>query len=236
MSESKENNPGRMSALHLAALRGDVNHVRQLLDEGANPHALNSDKQPPLFNTLERAGIESPEKIAAREQAFRLLWNATDADTRISQDAEGNTVLQLMAVYGFDKLVPEVLQQAPELASRYMKTTGEYPIHTAILNNQLDVAEALFDIDTATAGYKTFKLQSPLHYAAHYGSEAMVLLCCEHHRQHARDIDEHDRAGKTALAYAKQRNHTGIADYLIDQGADETRVNSRTESSSRSTF
>ena len=222
MNEPTKNNPGRMSELHLAAVDGDLDRVKEFIEQDADAaNALNIDNQPPLFSILYRGGLESPEKIAAREEAFNLLWDATSPAIRTSQDKQGNTVLQLMAVYGFDELASKVLKEAPGLASRYMKTSGEYPIHTAILNGRLGVAEVLFNADAETANRKTFKLCTPLHYAARYGSQAMVELCCEHQKN---NLNALNREGKTPLALA---NSTEIQDYLITQGADETLVDLR---------
>ena len=223
MNEHIENNPGCMSALHLAAVDGDLAQVKQLLKNGANPNALNTDEQPPLFSALERTGTENPEQIAAREEIFKLLWEATNAGTRLSQDKEGNTALQLMIVSGFDQLVRDILKHAPDLVSCCMRTTGEAPIHTAILNNRLNIAKILFSFDPETANYKTSDLQSPLHYAVRYASKAMVKLCCEHQKG---KINEKDRAGKTALTWATENNRTEIQDYLIDQGADINLISS----------
>ena len=224
MNESIENNPGGMSPLHLAAAHGDLARVEQLLLAGANPHALNIDGQPPLFNTLENPDPDS-NSTAVRETIFRILWEATTSEVRTSQDNKGHNVLQFMAVYGFDKLVREVLEQEPTLASCYMKTTREYPIHTAIVNNQLDVAKALFNTDPETPTRATFKNQLPIHYAARHSSLDMAKLCYEHHKD---DIDKTDNHGKTALAWAMESKRSEIQDYLIQQGSDKNLVNSRT--------
>ena len=223
-SQATEKNPGGMTALHLAAAYGDQEKVGQLLQEGTNPNQLNTEGQPPLFNVLELSMADGPEVIPQRDVLFRTLWHATAPETRLTQDKEGNTVLQLMAVHGFDALTREILEQAPQLASRYMNTTREYPIHTAILNGQLKVMEALFDLDPETPTYKTFKNQSALHYAARYGSLQMITLCCTHR---AGDIDEKDNAGKTPLTWAKEENSDDVYDYLIEQGANSDLIDSR---------
>jgi uncharacterized protein len=231
MNEPTEKNPGRMSALHLAAVDGDIDQVKNLLGQDPDAaNALNINNQSPLFSILNRGGLEPPEQIKAREEAFNLLWDATDPKIRKSQDKQGNTVLQHMAVYGFDELAGEVLKKAPGLASRAMKTSGEYPIHTAILNGRLKVAEVLFNADAETPNRETFKLCTPLHYAARYGSQAMVELCCEHQKN---NLDAHDREGKTPLAWAIEANRTDIKDYLIEQGADEALVDLSSETKSK---
>lgn len=231
MHKPTEHNPGRMSNLHLAAVDGDLEQVKTLLAEyPESANALNINNQPPLFSVLTRGGLESAANIAIREEIFDVLWHATTPAIRKSQDKYGNTVLQLMAVYNFDQLADKILKQAPDLASRPMRTTGEYPIHTAILNNSLNVAKVLFDADPETAHRKTLTLCSPLHYAARYGSKDMVELCCKHQKN---TIDVVDREGKTPLAWAIEANRSDIKDFLIAQGADETLLHLNTSTMKR---
>jgi len=226
MTQSKqtERNPGGMTALHLAAAYADLIKVTELLKAGANPNQLNDGGQPPLFNALELSMAEGPDVIPKRTAIFKTLWEATSPEVRLIQAKEGITIVQLMAIHGFADLTREILKTDPQLAKLTMHHTAEYPIHTAILNGHLDVAEALFDLDPNTGTYKNTRQQSALHYAARYGSEAMVSVCCEHR---AGDIDEKDSQGKTPLTWAKEENNDNVQNYLIAQGANEDLVDSR---------
>jgi len=227
MSEAKntEDNPGNMTALHLAAVEACLAKVEQLLQDHADPYALNIDGQPPLFSTLECAISDTPEVKAKRAEVFKLLWENTP-DKRLSQDKEGNTVLHLMAVYGFDNLIRDTIKKAPQLTvlPTYYNNKA-YPIHTAILNNRLDAAKAFFELDPETPTYRDEKNQSPLHYAVRYASKTMVELCCKYQKN---NLDEPDRDGKTALAWAIETDRPEIQAYLIAQGADEDTANSST--------
>jgi uncharacterized protein len=227
MSDSKntEHNPGNMTPLHLAAVRAKLAKVQQLISDGADPHALNIDGQPPLFNALECAISDTPEIKATRAEAFNLLWDNT-TEKRLSQDKQGNTVLHLMAVYGFEHLIRDYIEEVRQLAdvpTYYNDRT--YPIHKAILNRRFDAAKALFELDPKTPHYRDKNNQSPLHYAVRYGPKDMVELCCEHQKN---NLDERDRNGKTALAWAIEGGRTEVKEYLIQQGADEDAANSRT--------
>jgi len=230
MSESKtsEINPAGMTSLHLAAIRGDETKVQQLLAAGANPNQLNHAGEPPLFNVLRLSITAGPEVIPGREKIFNQLWEATAPEIRMCHDKQGSTVLHLMAANGFDGLTREVLGKEPRLASRPKPyNSREYPIHTAIIHGDLNVAEALFDTDAATSTYMNVKEQLPLHLAAQSSSKEMLELCCA---KYTGDIDQVDREGRTALALLRGRanlTESEQADFemcLISKGAQEDNI------------
>ncbi len=134
-----------------------------------------------------------------------------------AQNQEGQTLLHAMVVYGFENLILDILQDMPELALKHAKKNREYPIHTAVSNHQLDVVKLLLEV-SGVARLKNDMNQTALHYAARFGSQDMVQLCCKHR---AGNIDEKDRAGKTPLALAKEENTPDVEAILIARGADE---------------
>ncbi len=227
MSESTMENPGGMTALHLAAGAGNLPEITRLLDAGADPNALNLEDQPPLFNALELSMAEGAEARPPKEAIFRALWVHTNPSIRLGSDSDGNTVLQLMARYGFAELAEERLNDAPRLAEK-ANIAGNYPIHTAILSAQQAVAEKLFSADSNTSTYQDAKGRTPLHLAARHGSLDMVKLCCLAARAAGANIDAMDGEGMTALAFAMDgsgRQDDTIRDYLIEAGAKERAVN-----------
>ena len=193
-----------MPSLHLAALQGDSAMVEQLLDAGSDPNQLNKVGVPPLFSVLKPSMSSTPQQMVERERIFMLLWDKTAPDIRLGQDESGATVLHLMAVHGFDRLAHLILEKEPQLSSIAKRFQNQdYPIHTAILNGQYEVAKSLFDLDVQTSFYVNALEQSPLHIAAQCGSKAMWKLCCE--RFIAHDIEHVDRNGHTALALLRGR-------------------------------
>ncbi|MDF1677090.1 MAG: ankyrin repeat domain-containing protein [Legionellaceae bacterium] len=241
MGESKTENPGGMTALHIAAVRGQKAEVSRLLAE--NPGAanqMNNAGQPPLFNVLElamreRFGENAAAAKALRREIFWEIWEKTDPELRTGQDEDGQTILHLMAINGFDELIPEVLARLGDdksLLTKQMQDNfvyhGEYPIHTAILNAQLDVVRVLYALDSDSATYTDADGKTPLHYAAQYGKEEMIRVCGE---QHQGEVDVKDDKLRTPLMLTKEYNRTPDKDavlaYLTSMGANEANVDTR---------
>ena len=173
-----------------------------------------------LFQALEVTLTDGPKEIEAKAAGFKDLWAHATPEVRSAQNQEGQTVLHLMVIYGFENLIRDMLEEMPALALRHAKKESDYPIHTAVLNHQVEVARLLFSVP-GVARLKNNVGQTALHYAARFASQDMMLLCCE---KRAGNIDEKDRAGKTPLALAKEENTPDVEALLIAQGADENLV------------
>ncbi|MDX2346693.1 MAG: ankyrin repeat domain-containing protein [Legionella sp.] len=169
-----------------------------------------------LFQALELTRSDGPKEIKTKAAEFKALWARATPDVCRAQNSAGQTVLQLMVVYGFNLLIPFILQDMPELALRHAKQNNEYPIHTAILNHEIDVVQLLLEVP-GVSNLRNDRNQSILHYAARFGSQDMMLLCC---KKRAGNIDEKDRFGKTPLALAREENSPDVEAVLIAQGAD----------------
>ncbi len=217
-----------MTALHYAALDADEAEVTRLLEAGFDPNILNEEGQAPIFNVLTVFGEDGVAQRASRAVIFRQLWDVTNTDIRAGEDNDGYTVLQLMAIFGFDVLIQETLLREPSLAKKTMRHTLDYPIHTAILNamvNQhgehgLAVIKALFESDPDCATYRNAKGQTALHYAVCYGHLDMVEYCTQYYNNR---LDEIDHDGITALGMLDSSSESAdeIRGYLIGQGAHE---------------
>ncbi|MDF1683080.1 MAG: ankyrin repeat domain-containing protein [Legionellaceae bacterium] len=216
---TSEQNPGGMSDLHLAAADAAIQEVKVLLDANADVNEKNNANETPLFSCLKCNISDTPEIKATREQIFGLLWDKS-SEQLMHQDNEGNTVLQLMAVDDYHNLIRTCLNQAPQLSGMHARfQNGVYPIHNAILNNAYASAQALFESDNNTSQYLDDQAQSPLHYAARYGTLEMVQLCCKHQKD---EINAYDKEEKTALNWAKDSGaDDAIINYLVQQGAEE---------------
>jgi len=233
-SKAPETNAAGMTLLHFAAMRGDKDKVQALLVDGAHPNLLNNAGEPALFTVLRLSMMAGPEVIPGREAIFNVLWDVTAPEIRTGQDAQGATVLHLMAANGFTDLMREILKKEPGLASiPKLYNAQEYPIHTAIINGDRASAEVLFELDPATASYTNVTQQLPLHLAAQSGNKDMLELCCA---KHTGDIDKSDRDGKTPLGLLRGRmdlTEDEKKDFevcLIAQGAQEDKINSRRSS------
>ncbi len=182
------------------------------LDEAVTPNHL--------FQALELTLTDGPRELLAKANVFKALWNKASPDVRRAQNTAGQTVLHLMVEYGFEALLADILKEMPSLALRHQKDKGEYPVHTAVSNQQMKAAELLLNVP-GVSRLKNNQGQTALHYAARFGSQDMMLLCC---RKHVGDINERDRAGKTPLALAKEENTPDVDAVLVAHGADENLI------------
>lgn len=163
------------SALHKSAGGGHLSMFRKLLSHGVDVRKKDYQGHSPLKNALylpffNRTLLEQKEAIV-RE----ILTKAPELITE--RDNTGNTLVHHMAKAGFSLLMDEVLKKKPELAF-IANHNGEYPIHTAILNQQTSILKRLLQIKGAGALEDSQK-RIALHYAAAYGDAVMVKLCCE---------------------------------------------------------
>ncbi|MCH9756606.1 MAG: ankyrin repeat domain-containing protein [Gammaproteobacteria bacterium] len=173
-----------------------------------------------LFQALEMTVTDGPEALVKKTAEFKALWMRATPEVRSAQNGAGQTLLHVMVVYGFEDLIKDVLQEMPKLALRHAKEKGEYPIHTAILNHEIEVVQLLLEVP-GVARLKNNIGQTALHYAARFGSQDMMALCC---KMRAGNINEKDRLGKTPLALAKEDNTPDVEAVLIARGADENVV------------
>jgi ankyrin repeat protein len=210
--------------LHLAAGRGDNEAVEALLALGAMPNELNKLEQLPMFCALQCSVPDEDEAVnlqdkATRERIFRKLWALVEDPKAclLQQDTEGMTVLHKMASHGFAELAREVLTDTPELASLYIRRNKRYPIHVAALNDRVEVARVLFELDADAAKHATYTDELPVHVAACYGSEAMMALCYDEHKG---SIDVLNFERQSPLACAVKYKNTQAEAYLLEHGAD----------------
>ncbi|KTD64140.1 ankyrin repeat domain-containing protein [Legionella shakespearei] len=214
-SESAINDAAQygMTPLHKAATKGHVHTVKALLSKGANPHNLNEQKQLAIQNALFVPILHDEHLMKNKEKIARELLPLTPEIFSLS-DADGNTILHLLAINCFKQLLDQIVASNPELA--FIKNRAfVYPVHTAILNRQTDALNTLLSIKGVSEladGHACL----PLHYAARYGTAAMVQSCCEA----TPNINCLDSEGRTPLLSAAYADNLDALKMLIKQGAD----------------
>lgn len=130
------------------------------------------------------------------------------------QDADGNTILHILATNSFNKLLAQIVKSNPELAF-IQNSAFVYPAQTAILNHQTDAIKSLLtikDVAELDDGHSCL----PLHYAARYGTAEIVQLCCAA----TPDINCRDGEGRTRLLWAAYAGNLDTLEILIKEGAD----------------
>ncbi|EIW82086.1 ankyrin [Coniophora puteana RWD-64-598 SS2] len=132
------------------------------------------------------------------EETFEFLLNAGHDDDELSRDAEGNTVLMLLADFKpppFDPYAPgpsevDLMGACLRMARMY------YERYPSIL-------------DWSNVGGKT-----AIHFAALRGNEELVRMLCDWRA----DIDLPDGKGNTPLHYASSWGHIPVVQILIERG------------------
>lgn len=200
-----------MTPLHLAAIQGYVHTVDVLLAKGADPTIANQQAQLPIHSALFVPMLHEHDLLSKKEAiVYSLLSHAPG--TIACQDESGDSIFQLMAVHGFDTLMSDLLNKYPHGVFQ-QNNHAHYPIHTAILNNQLGIATQLLAIDKVPMLHDA-KGRRALHYAARCGTKEMVSACC----RVMPDVNVQDSEGKTPLDLAKAAKNSDAVEILIKYG------------------
>lgn len=206
--------PFGMTALHFAALNGHFQAVKNLVAAGARADISNQNGQYPIHSALELPIQKDERSIPTKVAIFEYLKNQAPS-VLTSVDSSGDTIAHLMAVNGFNNLINDLIKDNKDLLF-VNNNHSRYPIHTAILNNQLDVVRTLIKVPEM-ALVKDAEKRTALHYAAKYGNADMVLACCE-----GGGINALDTANKTPLITAAEAGNLPAVQALISQGANIT--------------
>ena len=200
------------SPLHLAAQCGHEHTVQALIAQGASLTKTNQRAELSIHVTLFLTLSATAQLKAIKESIFRTLWQQAP-ETLMCQDYTGDTVFHHLASGGYDQLLSDVLDSNPDGAFCF-NNHSHYPIHTAILNNQLQTAERLLLIPTV-ATLTDAKHRAAIHYAPRYGQQDMMELCLSA----TDDINLRDTEGKTALTLAHEMNNLEAIEVLMNHGA-----------------
>lgn len=120
---------------------------------------------------------------------------------------------------GLTPLTSSILNHDPYFFVKWLVMQGAdvnigssdmYPIHAAVITNQLDVVELLF-LNGANPDQTTKDMSvTPLIIAAYQGNYEMVQKLVEN----GADINHQTKSGVTALHFAANKNHMNIVYFL----------------------
>jgi ankyrin repeat protein len=209
------------SPLYIAAQMGHYHTVLALLAKGANPHQLNKQMQLPLGAALMLPIIANPRLKANKIKIAERLLEETSNDELKHRDISGNTICHLMAVYGFSQLLEKLLQSHSKLALIH-NNNASTPLHAAILNQQSQCVRVLLQVEGASTGLDA-KKRMAIHYAALYGNEQIIELCCAQ----CPDLNALDTDGKTPLILAIEAKNTTAVKLLLLHGADKSHLDTQ---------
>jgi ankyrin repeat protein len=207
------------TALHVAAMRGKRDTAELLIAGGADVNARNGTNFTPLgvvvltaagngaanlglFQTLTACaviGLPSKERL---ETARMLLNHGATIDA-----------LQLYgaATYGDAALAELLIDRGAHLDDL---TGGETPLHSAIGENHIDVAELLIGRG-ANVNIRNTSARTPLHFLASLADEEKLAELMIKHRA---EINPRDKNGMTPLGFAVNKGRVHVAEALRRHG------------------
>ena len=179
--------------LHLAAEHGLTEITPLLLARGADVDARTRGGNTPLWRAAESRHLKIVELLADE-----------GANVNTPGAPESSTPLHLAAAHGDEGMVRFLLDAGAQIDP--VDNRNRTPALRAMQGNHKWVAEAL------VAGGANVTI----HLAAYLGDVARVQDLIES----GTPVDQPDTEGQTALYYAAQQGQTGVAQALLDTGAE----------------
>jgi ankyrin repeat protein len=198
--------------LQIAIVRGHLETTKVLLAKGANPEEKNANGESLLFSCLLLPIVHSAEMLENKQKIFILLLPLIKNPLK-EKTASGDTVLHVMATYGYIQLIDNMLKEETKLA--FMADNfGHYPVHAAILNGQHAAAKRLL-AEKGVGELGDAKGRNALHYAAMHGDAEMLTICLNAHLP----IDALTNEHQTPLILASIAQRPMAVQVLLDKGA-----------------
>ncbi|KAH8432426.1 uncharacterized protein LDX57_010062 [Aspergillus melleus] len=222
------------TALQAAAISGNVEIVRMLVDNGADIRDIDRYGQTPLHRAayhgheavvallLDRGAIPDHQDsngysstLFAASFGFKaVLTRLFTAGAELDlQDQSGNTVLHHAAMKGHLTIVEQLITHGYDLEQK--NSAGKTALHVAVEAGKCSMIRFLLDhgSNIACRGWNDFTV---LHQAASSGHDAVIRILLTR----GADINWRTEDGRTALHVATSSNNPEAMYLLADQGAD----------------
>lgn len=206
-----------------AATQGDVAKVKAMLR--ADPSLVHSKDQNGLSVILKAqyhgkrevvgellatgVQIDIFEAAATRQTARVEALIKEDPTLVNAYSVDGFTPLGLAAFFGHPKIVDVLLAAGAEVNAASRETMKMTPLASALAAQQNDIARTLIE-HGADVNAKAENDLSPLHTAAARGNLELATLLLDR----GADLNAITKDGKTAVAYAEERNHPAMVEFL----------------------
>ena len=204
--ETRSDHDG-MTAVLWAAGQGHADVLGDLLDAGANPHAVDDHGRTALHYSASRG----------HHDAVRLLLKSgvavdSTSDRRV-------TALQLAAAEGHVEIVKALCDAGAALDAQADEAKMS-ALHGASLMGHTAVIQVLLGAGAAATALDS-SARTPLHHAAQRGHAAAVEALLNASSA-AAILEKHDLQGQTARRLAERAGHRAVTRLLRAHGAEPT--------------
>ncbi|KIL92302.1 hypothetical protein FAVG1_04711 [Fusarium avenaceum] len=186
--------------LHYAAMRGDKDKAKLLIESGATIDIWDLAGRSPLHTAAVHGHV----------RVVRYLWDKAKQELR---DRSGWTVLHLAAMSGSESVVQFLVDLKIDKEATYRN--GRTALHLAAMMGKKEVVKLLIDHAANTKAQDILE-RDTLHLAAMAGKKDVVKLLIDH----GFDKEVMDTFSMRPLALAAIYGHEAVARLLLAHGAD----------------
>ena len=191
-----KNKEGR-TPLHIACVYGNLNGVKQLIEQGAKVNAKDNCNKTPLSLAIlnNHTGIVS---------ALLKLFEC---------DPNDGVSLHTACEHGDLSMVKTLIECGASVYSYSRDVYGNTPLHATARNERNETTQALLKYLTGGPNIINAEGRTPLHIACMCGNLGGVKLLIKHGAR----VDVKDIQSNTPLTLAAVNNHTSIVSTLVSE-------------------
>lgn len=199
-----------ISLLHVAALRGYHQIIKDLADHKANLTRFSS--------LCEATPLGLATFFGEYASIAPLVQGGVDVDARCA--AQGSTLydfrpIYLAAGYGHERFLSTLILHGADINQAEPELRGMTPLHWAVMLGRVNIIKTLINMN-ADVNAKAFKNVTPIHVAAVFGDvDAFAAVLAAGADLNARDDD-----GSTPFALAVLFGHYKIVRLILQSGFD----------------
>ena len=176
-----------------AIVQDEPRAIRNLLERGFDPNALDPSGRPGLFIALQRGSLKAAEVLAD--------WPKTNIEWRSPKD---ESALMIAALKGDTELARKLIARGADV-----NKTGWAPLHYAATGGHVDIIQMLLD-ESAYIDAESPNKTTPLMMAAYYGTPQAVKLLLDS----GADATLRNQQGLSAFDFAERGNRKEAAELI----------------------